>query len=334
MVTDPLVARRGRTEGVSRVLVVGATGHVGSWLVPDLVRAGHDVVAFSRGTREPYRADDAWSQVERVRVDRDALDADGGFAAKVLEHSPDVVVDMVCFTPEAATALVDGLAGRVGRLVSCGTVWVHGATVVAPIRESDPRRPYGEYGVAKAAVERIVLGASDRLPATVLHPGHISGPGWPVVNPVGNLDPQVWRTLAAGEPLAVPLDGVATMVHVHAADVAAAFLAAVDAPEAVGRSFHVVANRAVSTRGLAEATAGWFGREADLRSVTWEQFEATTTPELAAASRDHLQRSHVMSIDAAREHLGYAPQYTAEQAVREAVAAMVDGGDLDGLEFV
>ena len=75
-----------------------------------------------------------------------------------------------------------------------------------------------------------MLENSDRLPATVLHPGHISGPGWHVVNPVGNLDPQVWRTLAAGEPLAVPLDGVATMVHVHAADVAAAFLAAIDAP--------------------------------------------------------------------------------------------------------
>ena len=44
-------------------LVVGATGHVGSWLVPDLVRAGHEVVAFSRGTREPYRADDAWGDV-------------------------------------------------------------------------------------------------------------------------------------------------------------------------------------------------------------------------------------------------------------------------------
>ncbi|MHA3702158.1 NAD-dependent epimerase/dehydratase family protein [Jatrophihabitans sp. YIM 134969] len=318
---------------MSRVLVVGATGHVGSWLVPDLVRAGHEVVAFARGTREPYRADDAWSQVERVVVDRDALDADGTFAATVLEYSPDVVVDMVCFTPESATALVEGLAGRVQRLVSCGTVWVHGATVVAPIRESDPRRPYGDYGVQKAAVEQIVLDASDRLPATVLHPGHISGPGWHVVNPVGNLDPTVWRTLAAGEPLAVPLDGVATMVHVHAADVASAFLAAVDAPGAVGRSFHVVAERAASTRGLAEAAAGWFGHEAELRPVTWEQFEATTTPEFAQASREHLQRSHVMSIEAAREHLGWSPRYTSAETLHDAVRWLSEHGELEGVHF-
>ena len=318
---------------MSRVLVVGATGHVGSWLVPDLVRAGHDVVAFSRGTREPYRADAAWSAVERVVVDRDALDASGDFATKVLDHSPDVVIDMVCFTPESATALVDGLAGRVQRLVSCGTVWVHGATVAAPIRESDPRRPYGDYGVQKAAVERIVLDANDRLPATVLHPGHISGPGWVPVNPVGNLDREVWRTLAAGEPLAVPLDGVATMVHVHAADVAAAFLAAVDAPGAVGRSFHVVADRAASTRGLAEAAASWFGREADLRPVTWDEFATTTTPEQAEASRQHLQRSHVMSIDAAREHLGYDPRHTPAATLREAVEWLVAHGELEGVQF-
>ena len=333
MGADALLAHGTGPPGVSRVLVVGATGHVGSWLVPDLVRAGHDVVAFSRGTREPYRSDDAWSQVERVVVDRDALDASGSFAATVLEHSPDVVIDMVCFTPASAQALVDGLAGRVQRLVTCGTVWVHGATGVAPIRETDPRHPYGEYGVQKAAVERIVLDASDRLLATVLHPGHISGPGWHVVNPVGNLDPQVWRTIAAGEPLVVPLDGVATMVHVHAADVAAAFLAAVDAPGAVGRAFHVVADRAASTRGLAEAAAEWFGREADLRPSTWDEFDATTTAEHAHASREHLQRSHVVSIDAAREHLGYAPRYTPDQALREAVEWLSEHGELEGVRF-
>ena len=40
---------------MSRVVVIGATGHVGTYLVPRLVRAGHEVVALSRGEREPYR---------------------------------------------------------------------------------------------------------------------------------------------------------------------------------------------------------------------------------------------------------------------------------------
>ncbi len=39
---------------MSRIVVIGATGHVGTYLVPRLVRAGHEVVALSRGTRDPY----------------------------------------------------------------------------------------------------------------------------------------------------------------------------------------------------------------------------------------------------------------------------------------
>ena len=300
-----------------RVLVIGATGHVGGYLVPSLVRAGHDVAAMSRGKQHLYREDDAWDAVETIRIDREAAEADGSFVDAVLAARPDVVIDMVCFEPESAETLVAGLAGRVGRLVSCGTIWVHGPTHAAPTRESDERRPYGEYGTKKAAVERIVLGSD--VPSVVLHPGHISGPGWPVINPVGNLDPAVWRPLADGRPIAVPNDGVATMHHVHAADVAAAFEAALTRDAVVGESFHVVSEQALSTRGLAEAAAGWFGQTADVRPVTWEEFNAQTTSEHAAASREHLQRSHVMSIEKATSLLGYAPTYTSEQAVHEAV---------------
>jgi uncharacterized protein len=41
---------------MSRVMVIGATGPIGSCLVPRLVRGGHRVIALSRGTREPYHA--------------------------------------------------------------------------------------------------------------------------------------------------------------------------------------------------------------------------------------------------------------------------------------
>ena len=39
---------------MSRVVVIGATGHIGSYLVPRLARDGHEVVAMSRGIRGPY----------------------------------------------------------------------------------------------------------------------------------------------------------------------------------------------------------------------------------------------------------------------------------------
>ena len=36
---------------MSRVVVIGATGHIGTYLVPRLVDGGHQVIAVSRGTR-------------------------------------------------------------------------------------------------------------------------------------------------------------------------------------------------------------------------------------------------------------------------------------------
>jgi len=64
----------------------------------------------------------------------------------------------------------------------------------------------------------------------VLHPGHISGPGWPVITPAGNLDPGVWTRLATGRPLALPDHGLGVLHHVHADDMAQAFERALFAP--------------------------------------------------------------------------------------------------------
>ncbi len=203
-------------------------------------------------------------------ADRDAAEADGAFVETVRNTRPDAVIDMICFEPASAQQLLDGLAGHVGRLLMCGTIWVHGPTLLAPTRESDPRAPYGEYGTKKAEIERLVLSAD--LDCVVLHPGHISGPGRPVINPVGNLDPTVWERLARGEPVAVPGDGVATAHHVHAQDVAQAFELALTSEAATGRAFHVVSEQAMSARGLAEAAANWFGREVDLRPMPWSEF--------------------------------------------------------------
>ena len=89
--------------------MIGATGHVGTYLVPRLVRAGHEVVALSRGEREPYVPASEWRGVERVVVDREAEDAAGVFGERIAALAPDAVVDMLCFTPESARALVEAL---------------------------------------------------------------------------------------------------------------------------------------------------------------------------------------------------------------------------------
>lgn len=310
-----------------RIVVLGATGHVGSYLVPRLVRAGHDVVAASRGTRKPYHPDPAWNACVQVVLDRDETDAEGSTAGRLLAYRPDVVVDMVCFTPASAAQLVEGLRGEVDLLAHCGTIWTHGLSTSLPIGEDDPKHPFGDYGVGKHAIERLLAAetASGGLASTVVHPGHISGPGWPVVNPVGNLDPQVWATIAAGDELVVPGDASAAMHHVHADDVAQLFQRAIEQPgRSAGQSFHAVSARALTVRGYAEAAYAWWGHAARLRSVPWEEYRAGSTPEHADASWQHLHRSHVCSIEKAVSRLGYAPAWSSADAAREAVAWLAE----------
>ncbi|WP_432521247.1 NAD-dependent epimerase/dehydratase family protein [Kineococcus sp. SYSU DK006] len=314
-----------------RVVVIGATGHVGTHLVPRLVGAGHEVVALSRGERQPYHPHPAWERVERVVADREAEDAAGTFGERVAALGADAVVDLVCFTPASARQLVAALRPRGTFLLHCGTIWVHGPAAASPLREDDPREPFGEYGTQKAAIEELLLAETrgGGLPTTVLHPGHISGAGWPVITPLGNLDPDVWHRLATGRPLLVPGLGLETLHHVHADDVAQGFELALAAPRAAaGESFHVVSERALTVRGFARAAAGWFGREADLRPVSWEEFRAAAG-EHADASWEHLSRSHSASTRKARELLGYRPRRTSLETAREAVDDLAARGLLD-----
>ncbi len=282
---------------------------------------------MSRGEQRPYVDDPAWDEVDRVRVDRVEEDAAGTFAHRVLEHEPEVVVDMVCFSPASARALVDGLRGRVEHLVHCGSIWRYGPSRTLPVTEHNATPPVGEYGVHKAEIARLLREetADGGLVTTSLHPGHISGPGWVPIGPLGNLDTSVWRTLSAGEPLRVPGLGTEAMHHVHADDVAQAFeLAVTHRDAAAGLALDVVASTAVTVRGLAEAGASWFGREAELTSVGWDEFRAGVSPEHASQSWDHLWRNHVVSIEPTREALGYAPAFEAHEAVLDALRWLVE----------
>jgi nucleoside-diphosphate-sugar epimerase len=315
-----------------RIIVIGATGHVGGYMIPRLVTAGHEVIAISRGQQPPYREHPAWSRVQRVLADRQAEDEAGSFAGRIADLRPDVVIDMICFTRESAEQLVTALAGRVELLVHCGTIWVHGPSTEVPTTEDAPRRPCDEYGTGKAEIEDVLIRASRRsvLPSIVLHPGHISGPGWPVINPAGNFDPEVWHRLATGQEVTLPNFGLETLHHVHADDVAHAFELATSRPaQAIGQSFHVASERAITLRGYAEAVAGWFGREATLRYLPYSEFRATTSAEHAEKTWEHIARSPSASIDKGRRLLGYRPRYTSLQAVAEALQWLQRNGKVD-----
>lgn len=312
-----------------RVLVIGGTGHVGTFLIPRLVEAGHEVICVSRNQREPYRPHGAWGSVESIEVDRVKAEEAGLFGRQMAELGADIVIDMICFSLSSARQLVEALRGKVLHFLHCGTIWVHGPSVQVPATEAQPRRPFGEYGIQKAAIETYLLREArlNGFPATILHPGHIVGPGWVPLNPAGNFNPEVFVKLARGATLALPNLGMETVHHVHADDVAQIFMRAIERRSvAIGESFHAVSPAALTLRGYAEAMADWFGEPARLQFLPWGEWRTTVTEEEAQATWDHIAHSPNCSIAKAQRLLDYQPRYSSLQAVQESVTWLVEHG--------
>ncbi|GAB3689090.1 hypothetical protein GCM10027592_05010 [Spirosoma flavus] len=306
-----------------RIVVIGGTGHVGTFLVPRLVDAGHQVICICRQQRIPYLPHAAWQKVQMITLDRSQLEQQGKFSQAIADLNPQVIIDLICFQPDSAQQLVNDLQGRLEHYLHCGTMWVHGHSVEVPTDESQPRHPFGDYGIQKAAIEDFLLHQVDQrsFPSTILHPGHLVGPGWLPINPAGNLNATVFSQLEQGHEVTLPNLGMETLHHVHADDVALGFMQAlIHRDQAVGESFHILSAKALTLRGYAESLAAWYGQAAKLRFVPWEEFRQHVAPQDAHLTWDHIAHSPNGSIEKARRLLNYHPRYSSLQAIQEALS--------------
>jgi nucleoside-diphosphate-sugar epimerase len=317
---------------MARVVVIGGSGHVGTYLVPRLVEAGHEVKNVARGQRQPYTPNGAWRWVETITADRDAEEAAGSFGARIRNLRPDIVIDMICFTRPSAEHLVEALQGEVQHFLHCGTIWVYGHNTAIPATEDQPKNPFGSYGTQKAEIEDFLLDRARRggFPATVFRPGHIVGPGWVPLNPAGNFNPQVFSRIGQGAPVTLPNFGLETVHHVHADDVAQIVMGAIaNRSAAVGEAFNAVSPQAINLRGYAEATYRWFGHEPKLTYAPFDVWKGFQPEEDWRATSEHVSRSPSHSIEKARRLLGYAPRYSSLEGVFEALAWLIANGQVE-----
>ncbi|MBB3081116.1 NAD-dependent epimerase/dehydratase family protein [Streptomyces violarus] len=170
---------------MTRAVVIGATGQIGRAAVGALARDGWEVTAVSRGGGRHPRWPDG---VQAVRADRE----DDAALSAAVGDGCDVLVDMVAFDAGHARQLT-GLAGRVGSAVVISSVSVYeddrgrgfdtqsepGGFPEYPLPLTEAQRTVrpgdASYSTRKAALERELLAAGDRLPTTLLRAGAIHG---------------------------------------------------------------------------------------------------------------------------------------------------------------
>jgi nucleoside-diphosphate-sugar epimerase len=80
-----------------RAVVIGGTGHIGTYLIPRLAASGYEVLNVSRSKRAPYSEHGAWKSVAHIEMDRSAEERSGQFGKQIRDLRPDVLIDLICF---------------------------------------------------------------------------------------------------------------------------------------------------------------------------------------------------------------------------------------------
>jgi nucleoside-diphosphate-sugar epimerase len=296
-----------------RALVTGASGFIGGRLCALLAREEWDVSALVRrpGSEPPGTT----AVVAELGNEAD-------LRAAVAGERPDVVFHLAA---EIATARdearlrevnVDGtrrlaracLDAGAPRLVFASTV-VTGDAGGRVLTEDEPLPVETPYGRSKQEGERLVLGSG--LPAVVVRPSHVYGPG-------GWFAEEIVARVRAPGRFAVVGRGENLWDVVHVDDVCSALLAAGTADAAVGGVFHCADDEPIAYRDFMGLTAEALGVGRP-RSIPVAVARLAAGRNAVAA----VVRSARSSNAKLKRELGWAPRYpSAREGVPAAVAEL------------
>lgn len=322
---------------MARVIVVGATGHVGNVVTRALLREGHEVVAAARDPNARSLND---VDVERAIVDvlapatlEPALrDADAViFAAGQAAVGPHV-------TPVALQVHAEGAPNVARATLEVGARFVFVSSAVifdppgdgAPIDEGAPHRvPRTGYEGAKITAEH-ALDALEDDSMVRLYPSGILGPYDFGPSPLGNGLRLYWRRV-----LPAVVRGAFDFVDVR--DVADAIVQAATRPDVNGR--YLLTGQTLTAAELFGAAAALYGRSKP-PALPWRLARgiATGVDALSLVTGVHFPftRDAVVVLDdtpvfecaRARADLGYAPRDVRAETLPDLRAFFVREGVL------
>jgi NDP-hexose 4-ketoreductase len=250
-----------------RLLILGASGFLGGHVrrqaaaaAVEVVTAGRAALPGSPGHRQLDLAGDDPARVADV-IAAVAPDAIANCAGLTI-GGPDVLAAAnITGTYTLVRAML--LAETPARLVHLGSAAEYGgAEPGVPLNESAPPRPGAPYGATKLAGTRLVeLGRACGIDAVVLRVFNPVGAGAPETGLPGRVAAQLRRALAGDAEVRLgPLDAVRDFID--ARDVAAAVLAAANAPALPHAVLNIGSGTGVSARTLVKeliAVTGYTG---------------------------------------------------------------------------
>jgi len=251
-----------------KVLVTGADGFIGSYLVEKLIEEGADVKAFVF-----YNSFNSWgwlenlskSKLEKVEIfSGDIRDPNGVrtamegceivfhlaalIAIPYSYHSPDSYVDTnvkgTLNIVQAARIL------KVKRVLVTSTSEVYGTAKYVPIDENHPRQPQSPYSASKIGADSIAESfyRSFDLPLTIVRPFNTYGPR----QSARAIIPTIITQLLAGQTEIKLGDLNPTRDLLYVKDTVNGFLEIAKSSSLIGHDCNIATNSEISMKNLAE----------------------------------------------------------------------------------
>ena len=314
------------------VLVTGGNGFVGRHLVAALLERVDRVRVLALPNEDVSGLDEGVSvhRGDICRVDS-LVDPMRGVQRVVhLAAMSDVWRPMAQYAAVNVTGTENvcraALAAGVDRLVHMSSSSVYGMGHGRPVSEDAPLQPFADpYPVTKADADRLVqrMAVEDGLPAVIIRPDQIFGPGDHVH--FGRMADR----LRTGRGIIVG-PGHNTVPFVFVSDAVQGLMLALDHPHAVGRAYNITSDAPLTQRQLFETIAAEIGARPPRVHVPYRVLYAAAyaTERLialtGAARRPPLSRvgvafigtDNLHAIDRARRELAYAPRVPLRDGIR------------------
>jgi UDP-glucose 4-epimerase len=320
---------------VSKFLVTGGAGFIGSHLVDALVAQGHTVIVLddlSTGRHDNLRQHVGSPSVEFVlgSILNEALVDDVVRRADVVLHLAAAVgVNLIVERPLESLAtnirgseIVLEKCHKYGRKVLVtSTSEIYGKNTSDALNEEDdrilgsPLKTRWSYSEAKA-IEEVLAHAYWRekgLPTVIVRLFNTVGPRQ--VGHYGMVVPRLVEQAIKGMPLTVFGTGEQSRCFCHVSDVIVALLGLVNSTEAEGKVFNVGSRNEISIRGLAEKVLEVTGSRSEIVLVPYDEAYETGFEDMQRRRPD-TTRLHDL--------LGWEPTHDLDQIVRD-VAVDVEG---------
>ena len=240
-----------------KVLFLGGTGIISSACAPLAVSRGIDLYVLNRGKSarpEPAGATVLQGDVRDPHSVRQALG----------DHTFDVVVDWIAFTPDHIEADLDLFRGRTGQYVFISSASAYQTPAVTlPVTESMILdNPYWQYSRNKIACEDRLVRAyrEEKFPITIVRPSHTYDR---TVLPMDGGYTVVDRMLK-GQKVIVHGDGSSLWTYTHHADFARGFVGLLGNSRAIGEAVHITNDEWLTWNQIFQIVAAAAGTTANI----------------------------------------------------------------------